>query len=69
MICFILAGKCGFVIPAENSDKIKEAIISISLMDKTSLDLLGNTGREYLMGNFTYDKLAQKYISEVFDEH
>ena len=63
----ISKGKCGFVIPAENSDAIQKSIIAISQMDKTELDKLGNTGREYLMNNFTYDKLAQKYISEVFD--
>tara|TARA_R110002049_G_scaffold116881_1_gene269716 strand:- start:3438 stop:4649 length:1212 start_codon:yes stop_codon:yes gene_type:complete len=62
----ITMGKCGFVIPAENCEQIREALISISLMDKAELELLGITGKKYLLDNFTYDKLAQKYITNVF---
>ncbi len=64
----ISRGKCGFVIPAENSKRIRESIISISQMDKAKLDKLGSIGKEYLLENFTYDILAKKYISEVFTE-
>ncbi|MEZ4968371.1 MAG: glycosyltransferase family 4 protein [Flavobacteriaceae bacterium] len=62
----VATGKCGFVIPAENIDAIKKSIVSISQMDKRELSILGNSGKDYLIKNFTYDKLAQKYISEVF---
>lgn len=61
-------GKCGFVIPSENTEKLRESIISISQMDKAKLDKLGSIGKEYLLENFTYDILAKKYISEVFTE-
>ncbi len=62
----ISRGKCGFVIPAENTDEIKKSLVSISKMDKRELLELGDSGKAYLLENFTYDLLAKKYISEVF---
>ena len=64
----ISLAKCGFVVPAENSDLIRDALIEIKEKPSELLEEIGNEGKAYLLENFTYQHLAQRYASEVFEE-
>ena len=58
--------KCGMVIPAEDTVQIQNAITYLKGQEQEYLDELGSNGKEYLLKNFTYARLADKYIEEVF---
>ena len=61
--------KCGFVIPAENSQILSDTILKLQKKAPEVLDEIGRTGKAYLLKNFTYEYLAKRYISEVFEEN
>lgn len=52
-------------VPANDPAAIAEAIKEISTIDKQKWEDLGNKSREFLLDNFTYNKLAHRYI-EIF---
>lgn len=53
--------KCGISINAEDSKKIEEAILQLSLMNKDNLEIMGRNGKEYVMCNHSYGKLGEMY--------
>lgn len=54
---------CGLCIQAENVDAIVDAIEKFYGMSKEVRQQLGKRGRTYVLQNFTYDRLAQTYLS------
>ena len=53
--------KCGISIEAENSEKIKKAILQLFKMNKDELKRMGENGKEYVINNHSYVKLAKIY--------
>jgi glycosyltransferase involved in cell wall biosynthesis len=54
---------CGLSVEDENSEEIKEAILKLYQMDEEERIILGASGKEYVLNNFTYEKLAKQYLS------
>ena len=54
---------CGVCVEAENSNAIADGIINLYKMDDSQRISLGKNGKDYVLENFTYDKLADKFIS------
>lgn len=59
---------CGLSVEAENSEEIKNAILKIYKMSKEERNILGTNGKKYVLENFTYAKLAKKYINIINGE-
>ena len=57
----ITMANCGISIEAENSEKIKEAILQLSEMNKDELERMGENGKKYVIINHSYVKLAKIY--------
>ena len=56
---------CGISVEAESSLAIQKAIKKLFEMDKSQRDYLGNNGKNAVLENFTYSKLAKKYINII----
>ncbi|MDX8553628.1 glycosyltransferase family 4 protein [Tenacibaculum sp. 1B UA] len=56
---------CGKVILPENAKAIVKAILSLYNMGENERNELGNNGKNYVVNNFTYGKLADKYINII----
>ena len=54
--------KCGLTIKAEDSKAIKEAILKLYSMSKEQRELMGESGKRYVLEHFTYEKLADKFL-------
>lgn len=54
---------CGISVEAENPNAIADAILKLYRMPKEERDRLGQNGREYVIKNHEYGKLAEKLIS------
>jgi glycosyltransferase involved in cell wall biosynthesis len=52
---------CGTVIPADDSEKLVEAILHYYNMRKNERENIGKKGRDYVLENRTFDKLAKQY--------
>jgi len=57
--------KCGIVAKAENPHSIASAIKLLSKVPKWKLQRVGENGRRYVLENFTYEKLAKKFIKAI----
>jgi len=53
--------KCGVTVEAENPESIKQGVLKLYGMNKDERKKLGENGKKYVLENFTYEKLAQKY--------
>ncbi|WP_422089409.1 glycosyltransferase family 4 protein [Tenacibaculum ovolyticum] len=53
---------CGIVATPEDSKSISEAIKNLYDMNQKDRSVLGANGKEYVINNFSYSKLAEKYI-------
>lgn len=60
--------KCGLSVDAENSKEIKNAIMEFYEMSLENRLKLGKNGKQFVLENFTYDKLAEKYINTINGE-
>lgn len=58
---------CGTFIAAKNINALKDEIIRYYKMPKEELNQIGQRGREWILNNRNYSKLAQEYISIIFD--
>jgi glycosyltransferase involved in cell wall biosynthesis len=58
----IKEAKCGYSLPPGDIKGFADKILYMKSMDTQSLSQMGLNGREYVLKNFTYDKLAQKFI-------
>ena len=56
---------CGISVEAENSVQIADAILKLYKMSDVERRKMGENGRKYVLENFTYEKLAEKY-EELF---
>lgn len=56
---------CGLSVKAENCEEIKNAILEFYEMSSENRLKLGNNGKQFVLENFTYDKLAEKYINII----
>ncbi|WP_231964804.1 glycosyltransferase family 4 protein [Sulfurospirillum cavolei] len=54
---------CGLCVQAEDANAIVDAIKIFYSMPKEMRKQLGEKGRAYVLQNFTYDRLAQAYLS------
>jgi len=61
----VKSAKCGISIEPENEEAIVRAILKFYSLDKKSLEDMGKNAKEYVLNNFTYDKLAKKYIENL----
>ena len=52
---------CGVSVEAENVESITSGILKIHTMSVINQLQLGENGKNYVLKNFTYDKLAQSY--------
>ncbi len=53
--------QCGVFVPAENIPALKQAIYEYEKMPIDQLELIGKRGKEWLLKNRPYDKIAQEY--------
>lgn len=58
--------KCGFFIPAEDPNTLVKTIIKITKMKKTKLNVIGRRGKNWLLKNRMYKKLADNYLKILF---
>jgi len=58
---------CGFTVEAQNIRKIVKSILSLYELSKDQRDKLGENGKTFVLENFNYEKLAQKYIKNLKD--
>ncbi|TYB32709.1 MAG: glycosyltransferase family 4 protein [Flexistipes sinusarabici] len=56
---------CGISVEAENPDKIAQGILELYKMDENKRKQLGENGEKYVMENFTYKNLAEKYLKII----
>lgn len=59
---------CGLSVEAENSEEIKNAILELYRMGEEKRKILGDNGKQYVLENFTYSRLAAKYIQILNQE-
>jgi glycosyltransferase involved in cell wall biosynthesis len=57
--------QCGFTLIDFTIDKLAEKLLKISKMEKKELLMLGENGHDYVLKNYTYSKLAEKFISSL----
>lgn len=53
---------CGISIPPENPTAIANSIIQLKQMKSTEREHMGERGREYVIANHDYKRLAQKFL-------
>lgn len=53
---------CGYQCSPQNTDEVEEAILNIYKMPANERSRLGKNGREAVLRNYTYEKLAEKFI-------
>ena len=58
---------CGFFIPAEDTQSLVEKIKEMSLMTEYQRNAIGTKGRDWLLENRTYKKLADDYLRLLFE--
>jgi glycosyltransferase involved in cell wall biosynthesis len=51
---------CGWFVEPENTQICAESILNIAEIPTAELEQMGNKGRDFLMKNWTFDKLAEK---------
>lgn len=60
-LSMINEAQCGFFVPAEDIQALKQAIYRYSKMPEGQLELIGRRGKEWLLINRAYDKIALEY--------
>lgn len=58
---------CGFFIPAQDAKALVDKINELTSMTKYQRNAIGSKGLDWLLKNRTYKKLADKYLSLIFD--
>ena len=56
---------CGLAVPSEDVNALLDALKKFSSANKEELKTMGLRGKEFVMKNRTFDKLAEKYM-ELF---
>jgi glycosyltransferase involved in cell wall biosynthesis len=60
-LSMINEAQCGFFVPSEDIQALQQAIYRYSKMPKDQLELIGKRGKEWLLKNRAYDKIALEY--------
>lgn len=75
IICAITANRtlveeysCGIQVNTGKIEDIKKAVIKIKCLSKSERIAMGNKGREAVIENYTYSKLAKKFIEEILKD-
>ena len=58
--------KCGIFIKNKNLNCLEKNFINFYNMDKKKLIEIGNKGKDWLIHNRKYNKLADKYLKLIF---
>ena len=62
---FITDCGCGYSLPANDATGVSEKILEMSKIDKQALATMGSNGRAFVLQNYTYPVLAQKFIDAL----
>ena len=62
---WVVDGRCGISIEAENSEALSEAIVQMSAKSSKDLSELGNNGKDFCQRNFNYKDLADRFLTSV----
>lgn len=62
---FIEEYQCGVSVEAENVEALKVGLEKLLCMDENSRQSLGQNGRNAVLNNFTFEVLADKFLSEI----
>ena len=54
---------CGLIVKPENTAEITSAIRKLMKESKTDRDAMGRRGRDEILSKYTYEKLAQRFVS------
>lgn len=54
---------CGISVEPENAQAVADAVLKLNYMTENERITLGKNGREYVLKNHTYDKIAQNLIN------
>lgn len=63
----IKEANCGYSLPPGDVNGFAEKITHMKLMDPDSLCTMGLNGREFVLENYTYNKLSQKYVDALLN--
>jgi glycosyltransferase involved in cell wall biosynthesis len=58
--------ECGVFIPAEDAQALKDAILRFADMPSEERDAIGARGREWIIANRRFTKLAYSYLDIMF---
>lgn len=65
---FIQQANSGITVEAENPKAIAEAILELKNLPLKERNLMGQRGKEFVLNNLTYEKLATKLITTLFED-
>ena len=63
---FVDEAQCGIAVPPEDSNAVVDAVLRLSKMSKNDLKQMGQNGKSYVIENYDYKVLAQRFI-DVFN--
>ena len=61
----ISEANCGYSLPPGDENGMAEKILVLKSMNSKSLSDMGDKGRNFVMENYSYDTLAQKFINAI----
>jgi glycosyltransferase involved in cell wall biosynthesis len=61
----ISEASCGYSLPPGDEKGMAEKILVLKSMNSKSLSDMGDKGRNFVMENYSYDTLAQKFINAI----
>ncbi len=59
---YIVDYNCGINVESENLEELKKGIEKFVNLDEETLNKMGKNGRKAIEENFTYHKLAEKFL-------
>jgi glycosyltransferase involved in cell wall biosynthesis len=59
--------QCGVIIPAEDVKELKRAIEEYERMPREQLELIGRRGKDWLVRNRPYEKIAHDYMKVLME--
>lgn len=62
---FISEAQCGFVVSCNDINGLKSRLLELYSAAPDSLSKMGNKGKDYILKNYTYRILAQKFIEAL----
>jgi glycosyltransferase involved in cell wall biosynthesis len=59
---------CGGYVPAANVAALRSEVLRYAAMDSAEREAMGSRGREWLLSNRRYEKLASNYLGILFEQ-